>query len=32
MNWEKHIFHYGKWNFELVKNVAHTAEFFSERS
>ena len=32
MNWEKHIFHCGKRNFELVKNVAHTAEFFSERS
>ena len=32
VNWEKHIFHCRKWNFELVKNVAHTAEFFSERS
>ena len=32
VNWERHIFHCRKWNFELVKNVAHTAEFFSERS
>ena len=28
MNWEKYIFHWEKWNFELIANSAHMAEPF----
>ena len=26
MNWEKYVFHWQKWNFELILNSLHIAE------
>ena len=29
MNWEKIIFHWNKWNFELIGIFGHTAEYLA---
>ena len=29
MNWEKNIFHWEKWDFELIMNSTHMAELLA---